>query len=334
MTTSEKPTHKTNMPLGDHLEELRSRLIWALLGLIPIALVAMGFGKQLLGFLVEPARSALEAAGQDTSLIQTNPLEAFGTYMKVSLIAAIIVGSPWVFYQFWKFVAPGLYKHERRFVYFLLPLSTLLTATGLVFLFRVILPVILSFLISFGVMIGERDPVIQEPEANVALPSLPLIAGDPAKPEAGQVWFNTEVNEVRLCIAVTKEGPDIRSITVHKGAGIIPQYRVSEYVSLLLTLTLAFGAAFQAPVVVLLLGWVGLVTPALLNRFRRHAILVCAILAAVLMPGDPVSMIMMWVPLMGLYELGGVLLRLFPATRVAGKREDEVVPEDATEGEG
>ncbi|GJQ29049.1 MAG: Sec-independent protein translocase protein TatC [Phycisphaerae bacterium] len=320
------------MPLGDHLEELRSRIIWALLGLVPIALVAMGFGKYLLAFLVEPARVALEEAGQDATLIQTNPLEAFGTYMKVSLIAAVIVGSPWMFYQFWRFVAPGLYKHEKRFVYFLLPLSTLLTGLGLVFLFRVILPVILSFLINFGTMIGERPIATAPPAADVAMPAIPLLKADPTAPVPGQMWFNTAVMELRVCVAETKDGPEVRSIPMHRGSGIIPQYRVSEYVSLLLTLTLAFGAAFQAPVVVLLLGWVGLVTPATLNRFRRHAILVCAILAAILMPGDPLSMMLMWLPLMGLYELGGILLRFFPASRVAGKRDEP--PDDPTEGEG
>lgn len=324
------------MPLGDHLEELRSRLIWALLGLLPIALVAMGFGKHLLSFLVEPARKALEAAGQDSTLIQTNPLETFGTYMKVSLIAAVIVGSPWVFYQFWRFVAPGLYKHEKRFVYFLLPLSTLLTATGLVFLFMVILPVILSFLITFGTMIGARDLAAQDPAAGVVLPTLPILDAEPLKPQPGQVWINKAVMEVRICVGVTEEGADVRSVPMHSGSGIVPQYRVSEYVSLLLTLTLAFGAAFQAPVVVLLLGWVGIVDQSILSRFRRHAILVCAVIAAILMPGDPLSMILMWIPLMGLYELGGVLLRLFPASRIAGQREssDDSVPEDPTEGEG
>lgn len=317
------------MPLGDHLEELRSRLIWALLGLVPIALTAMAFGKQLLDFLVEPAKSALRRAGQPDILIGTGPLETFGTYMKVSLIAAVVVGSPWVFYQFWRFVAPGLYKHERRFVYFLLPLSALLTCLGLVFLFRVILPVVLAWLVNFGAMMGANEPVTNALPQGVTLPVLPVLPADPPNPTPGQAWVDSTLMSLRVCVGVENNVADIRGVSLHKDAGIVQQYRVSEYVSLLLTLTLAFAAAFQAPVVVLLLGWVGLVTPQGLARFRRHAVLVCALLAAVLMPGDPLSMILMWIPLMGLYELGGLLLRVFPASRIAGPRP----PTDPTEGE-
>lgn len=324
------PTHKANaayMPLGDHLEELRKRIFLAIAGLLPIAMVAMGFGSYLLAFLVEPAKAALRKAGQPDLLIQTGPLEAFGTYMKVSLIAAVVVGSPWVFYQFWRFVAPGLYRHEKRFVYFLLPLSTLLTSLGLVFLFRVILPVVLTWLVGFGTTLGASPTKTLPTPEGLVLPTVPVLEADPPEPGAGQMWFNNALMELRVCVRADESGREIRAISMHREAGIVQQYRVSEYVSLLLTLTLAFAGAFQTPVVVLLLGWVGLIKPADLNRFRRHAILVCAILAAVLMPGDPLSMVLMWLPLMGLYELGGILLRVFPSHRIAGKREDE-------EGEG
>jgi sec-independent protein translocase protein TatC len=316
------------MPLGDHLEELRKRLLWALLGLVPIALACMGFGTYLLNFLVEPARNALRAAGQADSLIQTGPLETFGTYMKVSLIAAVVFGSPWVLYQVWRFVAPGLYQHEKRFVYFLLPLSGLLTISGLVFLFRIILPVILAWLVRFGALVSPAPVSVAPAPPDVVFPSIPALAGDPASPQPGQFWLNTTLMEVRICVGVEDGAPDVRAISLHRGTGIVPQFRVSEYVSLLLTLTLAFAAAFQAPLVVLLLGWMGVIDQALLGRYRRHAILVCAILAAFLMPGDPLSMLLLWLPLMLLYELGGILLRIFPASRVAGPRED------ATEGEG
>ncbi len=301
--------------------------MFALIGLVPIALVAMGFGSYLLAFLVEPAKSALRKAGQPDLMIQTGPLEAFGTYMKVSLIAAVVVGSPWVFYQFWKFVAPGLYRHEKRFVYFLLPLSTVLTSVGLVFLFRIILPVILTWLVGFGTMLGAAPTKTGALPEGVVLPTVPVLAADPSEPALGEVWFNRSLMELRVCVNADASAREVRAVSMHREAGIVQQYRVSEYVSLLLTLTLAFAGAFQTPVVVLLLGWVGLVKPEMLNRFRRHAILVCAVLAAILMPGDPLSMVLMWLPLMGLYELGGILLRMFPAHRVSGKRNDE-------EGEG
>ncbi|MDX2131081.1 MAG: twin-arginine translocase subunit TatC [Planctomycetota bacterium] len=325
------PAQKANqshMPLGDHLEELRRRLIWALAGLLPIAMVALGFGSYLLAFLVEPAKSALRDAGQPDMLIGTGPLETFATYMKVSLIAAVIVGSPWIIYQLWRFVAPGLHRHEKRFVYFLLPLSALLTATGLVFLFRIILPVMLGWLVGFGATIGAATASSAAVGADVVVPSVPLLEADPTDPAPGALWFNRTLMELRICVG-TPEEREIRAVSMHRQSGIVQQYRVSEYVSLLLTLTLAFAAAFQAPVIVLLLGWVGLIDQAFIAKYRRHAVLICAVLAAVLMPGDPLSMILMWIPLMLLYELGGVLLRIFPAARVAGP-----APSDDGAGEG
>jgi sec-independent protein translocase protein TatC len=113
--------------------------------------------------------------------------------------------------------------------------------------------------------------------------------------------------------------------------GAVSELRISEYIKLLLSMTLAFAAAFQAPVVVLLLGWSGIINQQVLAKFRRHAILVCAIAAAMLTPGDPASMILMLIPLYLLYELGGLLLRWFPASRVAGKRpkdDDTTGPEE------
>jgi sec-independent protein translocase protein TatC len=83
----------------------------------------------------------------------------------------------------------------------------------------------------------------------------------------------------------------------------------------------AFAAGFQMPLVVLLLGWARIVTRETLAKFRRHAILINAILAAAIMPGDPASMISMLVPLCVLYELGGVLLAVFPAGSLRGRDE-------------
>lgn len=327
---SAMPSDPSHMPLGDHLDELRRRLLYGLVGLVPIVVVALIFGERLLGFLLEPAQDALRRSGQSEMLQQTSPLEVFGTYMKVSLIAAAVVGSPWLLYQLWRFVAPGLYRHERRFVYFLLPLSTILTTLGLVFLFRIILPTILMYLVGFGTGIGVREvPRAPVPEG-VVLPSVPVLAADPISPEVGQAWINGPLSQYRVCVFKSDTKIEVLTAPMRKETGIMQQYRVSEYVSLLLTLTVAFAAAFQAPVVLLLLGWIGVVDASFLNKYRRHAILINAVLAAILMPGDPISMVLMWVPLMALYELGGVLLRLFPAHRVAGKREDE----EAARGEG
>ena len=172
-----------HMPLGDHLDELRRRLFFALLGMIPIAIVAFYFGTDLLEFVVEPVREALRGGWQPAVLQATSPFETFGTYIKVSTIATLLVGSPWVLYQLWAFVAPGLYAHERRYVYFLLPLSSVLTITGVIFLFRVILPLILSFAVAFGSGLG----------AKVAMPQPPPESRRTTRPSPRSSWFPSGV---------------------------------------------------------------------------------------------------------------------------------------------
>ena len=82
-------------------------------------------------------------------------------------------------------------------------------------------------------------------------------------------------------------------------------------------LALAFAGGFQTPVIVLLLGWSGIIDRAFLRKYRKHALLVTAVIAAFMTPGDPTTMFLLWVPLYVLYELGGVLLGLFPARNVA-----------------
>lgn len=321
------------MPLTGHLDELRKRLMWAIGGLLPLLLISLAFGEKLLLLMTTPAKTALREAGQPSTLLGLGPLEVFGAYMKLSLIATVVVGSPWLLFQVWRFVSPGLHRHERRFVYFLLPLSAILTAGGVFLLYRFILPVMLSWLVGFGTGIGQGVPAAAAMPEGVVLPSVPVLDTDPPSPTVGQQWINLRLMSQRICIGVGTDGtPDIRSLTLHKEAGIIQQFSVEKYVGLLLTMTLGFAAAFQAPIVTLLLGWVGIIDQKSIARFRRHAIFVCAIVAAMITPGDPASMIMMWVPLVLLYELGGLLLRAFPASRVAGKIGPE--PEDDGAGEG
>jgi sec-independent protein translocase protein TatC len=330
-----KRNTEAHMSLGEHLEDLRGRVIHALLGLIPIIVLALVFGKEILSFVLQPAYDALKDHGDSTQLILTGPLEGFGTYMKVSIIAAIIVGSPWVLYQLWKFVSPGLYMHERRFVYFLLPLSVLLTISSVLFLFYVIMPMLLRFSLKFDADLGVLPiPTVPLPEG-VLLPVVPILAGDPPVEQLriGSMWIDSGSNLLRVCTGIKEGVASIVSITFHTGAGAKSEPRVSEYFKLLSSLAIAMGAAFQAPVVVLLLGWAGLVNQELLNKYRKHAFIVCAVLAAAIGPGDPASMVFLLIPLYLLYELGGVLLRVFPASRVAGRRRS-TEPEEQPDDEG
>ena len=98
----------TTMSLGDHLEELRTRLLLALAGLAVGAVVCLFFGKTIISFLQAPYSKLMP----DHPLIVLAPAEAFLTYMKISLISGLVVASPWVFYQIWMFIAAGLYPQE------------------------------------------------------------------------------------------------------------------------------------------------------------------------------------------------------------------------------
>jgi len=310
------------MPLGDHLEELRKRLTHALLGLVPIVVVALYFGKDLLAFLLEPLWAALKTQGAAAQALATGPLETFGAYVKISFIAAAVVGSPWILYQIWKFVAPGLYERERRFVYVLMPLSIVLTSVGVTFLYMVVMPLLLTFFLEFGAQVGAREVVTAPLPEGVSLPTIIMLDADPVAPPIGTHWINKTLHEHRYCVEVLGGTPVIYSESLRKSMGIRQEYRVTEYIGLLLSLILAFAVSFQTPVVVLLLGWAGVIDRVFLKKYRKYALFATAVVAALLTPGDVASMVLLWVPLYLLYELGGVLLRVLPASKIGGERRE------------
>lgn len=307
------------MTLGEHLNELRRRLMVSILGLIPILILAMVFGQKLLALLLAPAQEALRQHNFPGALQTTSPLELFFTYFNVSLIAAVVVGSPWLLFQLWLFVSPGLHHHERRYVYFLIPLSTTLTALGILFLFKVILPFAMTFFVTFGSDMGARQATTAPLPPSIVLPSIPILDADPPDPQPGQQWINRPLTALRVASTTSDGKPEIYSVPLTHEVGVVQQYRVAEYIRLLLMLSLAFALGFQLPVVILLLGWARLIDIKALKKYRKYALFACAVVAAFITPGDPTSMIAMWIPLYLLYELGIALLRFFPAHKVAGR---------------
>ncbi len=138
------------MSLGDHLEELRLRLILALLGLGAGLVIGLIFGAHIISFIEIPFVQAMTSQGYEARLQTLAPADGFISYVKIALIAGFIISSPWVFYQIWMFVAAGLYKHERRFVYLAAPFSAVLFITGALFFMFIVAPVTLTFLIQFN----------------------------------------------------------------------------------------------------------------------------------------------------------------------------------------
>ena len=189
-------------------------------------------------------RSAYE---RTQKVVALNVQEPFLTYLKVSMIAGLVIASPWVFYQLWQFIAAGLFPHERKFVYLYGTLSGVLFLVGVVFCFYLVFPFVLKFLLGFNKMLGVE-----------------------------------------------------------------PQIRLSEWISFAVTLPLLFGVSFQLPLVMLFLERLSIFEMTDYREKRRMAVLVIAILSMFLTPADPISMLLMMLPLIGLYELGIGLCMLSP----------------------
>lgn len=320
------------MPFGDHLEELRRRLVFSLVGLAPILAVSLIFGQSLLRFLIAPLEAMLIRAGEPPTLQAVSPVETFGAYLKISMVLTVLVGVPWVLWQLWLFVAPGLYEHERRFARFLLPLSTLLTAVGSVFLYTVMLPVTLYFLIQFGSSIAP-DTIPQAPlPPGVTLPAIPLLQADPIDAPVGSAWILERTHQLRV-----KTGADkVYTASLTTGGLIAQQYRIADYTDMVFAMGVAFAIAFQTPVAILLLSWTGLVDMRALAKHRKHVLFGAVIVAAILTPtGDPITLSVFALPLYALFELGLVLARLAPAGRVSRGilRAAPATPRPRTDGD-
>lgn len=305
------------MSFGDHLDDLRRRLVLAMVGLVPIFVVALVFADEVLGFLLLPLQAQLRAKDLPQIIQATGPIETFGAYVRVAFVLTIIAGGPWVMWQFWLFVRPGLRLHERRFAHVLIPMSVALSGAGVAFMYFVLLPVVLAFFIGFGSKIGVQAVAVQPLPPGIVLPIVPLLDADPESPTVGASWINLTLREYRVCIGMVDGEPIVHGMPLKRHSGIAQQYRVSEYVKLVFQLALAFTLGFQTPIVVMLLAWSRLVPISFMARNRKYVLMICAIAGAVLTPADPISMILLATPLYLLYEFGMVLARFLTPERIA-----------------
>lgn len=258
-------------PLLDHLIELRKRLVICVVALTIGFIACFAFSSQIYIFLLHPFQAGAEllaaqkasggkhgsfdlflaliglkeipaVQGQNLRLVFTAPLEFFFTKLKLAGFGAVVVTFPIVGWQLYRFVAPGLYRRERKaFLPFLLA-APVLFLLGAALVYYVILPFVL--------------------------------------------WFSLSQQIV---------GPGNISVE------LLP--KVSDYLTLVTTLLLAFGLCFQLPVVLSLAGLAGLLSSQQLRSFRRYAVVGLAVLAAVVTPPDVISMMSLVLPLVLLYEI-------------------------------
>lgn len=251
-------------PLLEHLVELRNRIVNSMLAFFLAFLVCFYFAEAIYNFLAQPLADAL-AGDPGRRMIATALQETFLTYVKVGAFGALCIAFPFMATQLWLFIAPGLYRHEKKAFLPFLAATPIMFIIGGSFVYYVLMPMAIRFFLGF-----------EAPGAEGTLP-------------------------------------------------IQVEARVSEYLGLVMTLIFAFGLCFQLPILLTLLGRVGIVNSEGLRGARRYAIVGVFVLAAIVTPPDVISQLTLAAPLILLYEVSVWLVRL-----IEKKREAEAAaPDDA-----
>ena len=240
---SEIPEHDQPMPLVSHLTELRTRLLRCVAAVFLIFIGLFSFAQQIYTLVSAPLRAHLPA---NATMIATDVASPFLTPFKLTMIVSLFLAIPFILHQIWGFIAPGLYRHEKRIAIPLLVSSIFLFYAGMAFAYFLVFPLIFGFFAS-------------------------------ATPE-----------------------------------GVSMMTDIASYLDFVMTLFFAFGVAFEIPVAVVLLVWIGVVDVQYLRKVRPYVIIGCFVVGMVLTPPDIFSQTLLAVPMWMLFEIGvlfGALIR-------------------------
>jgi sec-independent protein translocase protein TatC len=138
------------MSFLEHLEELRKRLVHSAISVFVGFLVCFYFSDNIYGLLAKPLTDTLQSLNMPDKLVYTNPVDAFNLYIKLSIVGGIFLASPYILLQLWFFISPGLYRHEKKYIWPFVGLTTGLFFTGGFFAYRFAFPAALKFLLEFG----------------------------------------------------------------------------------------------------------------------------------------------------------------------------------------
>jgi sec-independent protein translocase protein TatC len=235
------------MSFMEHLSELRLRLRNAAVVFLVAVLGSFFVVKHYFDFLTRPARTAWMSAlaGQEPVFRFASPTEPFWVYTKLAMYGALLIASPFIFWELWKFIAPGLYKKEKRMALMVTIATAVCFLGGAVFGYQVLSTPALTYMLSFA----ESFP--------------------------GTLHFKVE-----------------------------PAVMMDEIVGFMLAMLLGTGIAFELPVVLAVMGWLGLITARALWRFNKYALVLSAVVGGILTPGpDVLSQVLMAGPLFALYNI-------------------------------
>ena len=244
----------TEQPLISHLVELRDRLLRIVLVVAIVFVVLIPFSNTLFTKLSGPLLAHMP---EGANMIAIEVASPFLIPFKLTLFLSLFISIPFVLYQVWSFIAPGLYKHERRLVMPLLASSTILFYAGAAFAYYVVFPLVFAFFTS----------------------------------------------------------------TAPEGVAVMTD--ISRYLDFVLTLFFAFGAAFEVPIVTVLLVWTGMTTREGLRRKRPYIIVGAFVIGMLLTPPDIISQTLLAVPMWILFELGVIFSAWFEKR---GEDEEEHRP--------